>query len=285
MKVLADVKKDMEFNTSLHSILEVMKSIAVSEYRMLEKRISVFEKFSSAIEGFFDLINLSHVNHPFINPEQRATGVIAVTSDQGLLGGLNNQVMTAAVNIASETNGQVIVVGERGETFVREYNISSTVFPGIKDERRYAQAMQLRTHVLNEVLKGAIGPVKIIYPRPVSFTVQKVMMLDFLPYRPPGRKDLAPEDFAWMHTIWESYPSDMVEYMLYLLLGQKIYEIFGWSRLAELAARFIHLEESSQKLQEFNGKLKLEYFRIRHELVDRNMRELFAARSLFSHGK
>ncbi|MBN3039091.1 MAG: F0F1 ATP synthase subunit gamma, partial [Candidatus Omnitrophica bacterium] len=76
-----------------------------------------------------------------------------------------------------------------------------------------------------------------------------------------------------------------IEYLIYLLLGQKLYEIFGWSRLAELAARFVHLEESTQKLKELNEKLKLEYFRIRHELVDRNMRELFAARALFSHGK
>jgi ATP synthase F1 gamma subunit len=285
MKVLAKVKQDMEFNKSLHSVIEVLKSIAVSEFHMLEQRISVYEKFSNALESFFNLINLEYVNHPFIHPQGPA-GVVAVTSDQGLLGGLNNQVMVAAANILAEQGGgKLIVVGERGEVFVREHNISSVVFPGIKDEKRYAQAMQLRTYVLNEVLTGRMGALKVVYPRPVSFTVQKVMMMEFLPYRPSGRKDLAPDDYAWVHTIWESNPGDIVEYLIYLLFGQRLYEIFGWSRLAELAARFVHLEESTHKLDDLNKKLRLEYFRIRHELVDRNMRELFAARSLFGHGK
>jgi ATP synthase F1 gamma subunit len=285
MKVLAEVKKDMEFNKSLHSIIGVLKSIAVSEFHVLEQKIKTFEKYSSTLESFFNLINLEYVRHPFIHPGKKPTGVVAVTSDQGLLGGLNNQVMNAAVNILADNPGKLIVVGERGELFVREYNISSVVFPGIKDEQRYVQAMQLRTYILNEVIAGNLGAIKIIYPKPVSFTVQRVVMLEFLPYQPSGRKDLTPEDFAWLHTIWESYPIDLIDYLIYLLLGQKLYEIFGWSRLAELAARFVHLEESTHKLEDLNKKLRLEYFRIRHELVDRNMRELFAARSLFSHGK
>ncbi|MFH1045542.1 MAG: FoF1 ATP synthase subunit gamma [Candidatus Omnitrophota bacterium] len=285
MKAISAVKKDIEFNTSLHSIVGVLKSIAVSEFHLLEQRIRTFEQFSAALETFFDLVNLELVQSPFVSPGNRPTAVVAVTSDQGLLGGLNNHVMMAALNELGGKPGKLVVVGERGEVFVREHNISAVVFPGIKDEYRYAQAMELRTHLANEVRAGQIGALKIIYPRPISFTVQRVEMLQFLPYRPANRKELAPEDYAWMHTIWESHPNDMVEYLLYLLLGQKLYEVFGWSRLAELAARFVHLEESSQKLQELNRKLRLEYFRIRHELIDRNMRELFAARSLFAHGK
>jgi len=61
-----------------------------------------------------------------------------------------------------------------------------------------------------------------------------------------------------------------------------VHEIFGLSRLAEFAARFVHLEESSQKLKDMDGKLQQEYFRVRHELIDRNMRELFSARLLYA---
>ena len=65
-------------------------------------------------------------------------------------------------------------------------------------------------------------------------------------------------------------------------IGQKFDEIMGLSRLAEFAARFVHLEASSQKLKETDNKTHLEYFRVRHELIDRNMRELFAARLLYA---
>ena len=58
-------------------------------------------------------------------------------------------------------------------------------------------------------------------------------------------------------------------------------DIFGMSRLAELAARSVHLEGSSQELQRRGKTLQLRYFRERHEVIDRSMRELFASRSLY----
>jgi F0F1-type ATP synthase gamma subunit len=69
--------------------------------------------------------------------------------------------------------------------------------------------------------------------------------------------------------------------LLYLFIGQKIYEILGLSRLAEYAARYIHLEESTDKITEDIKKLKLKYFKIRHEIIDQQMRELSAAKAIF----
>ena len=80
----------------------------------------------------------------------------------------------------------------------------------------------------------------------------------------------------------ESKPKDMVEYLARLWMIERLYEIFGLSRLAEFAARYIHLEESAQKMKDVDKKTRLEYFRVRHELVDRTMRELFAGRALYA---
>lgn len=285
MKTLSQVKKDMEFNKGLHSLIEILKTVAVSEFHILEQKIRTFERFSNTLEGFFELIDIKNIAHPFVNPVSKPAGIVAVTSDKGLLGGLNMQIMATAASELDKNPGMLIVIGERGELFVRERNIASVVFPGIQDEQRYSQAMQLRNYLVNEVLTGSLGAIKIVYPRAISFTIQRVEIMEFLPYTPSGKKDSGPQTEAALSTIFESHPGDIIEYLIYLLMGQKIYEIFGWSRLAELAARFIHLEESSQKLERLNETLKLQYFRIRHELVDRNMRELFAARSLFIHGK
>jgi len=285
MKVLSQVKKDMEFNKGLHSLVEVLKTIAVSEFHILEQKIKTFERFSDTLEGFFELIDINNITHPFVNPKGLPAGIVAVTSDKGLLGGLNMQIMTTAASVLDKSPGKLIIIGERGELFVRERNISAAVFPGIQDAERYSQAMGLRNYLVNEVLVGKLGAIKIVYPRAISFTIQRVEVMEFLPYTPSDKKDSGVQTEAWLNTILESRAGDIIEYLIYLLMGQRIYEIFGWSRLAELAARFIHLEESSQKLERLNKTLRLQYFRIRHELIDRNMRELFAARSLYSHGK
>jgi hypothetical protein len=79
----------------------------------------------------------------------------------------------------------------------------------------------------------------------------------------------------------ESSIANTLEYLVWFWLGQRLYEVLGLSRLAELAARSVHLEGSCQELQRRGQKLRLRYFRQRHEVIDRNMRELFAARALY----
>jgi F0F1-type ATP synthase gamma subunit len=84
------------------------------------------------------------------------------------------------------------------------------------------------------------------------------------------------------NVIFESSITDIVEYLIYLWMGQRLYDIFGLSSLSEFAARYVHLEDSLRRLKEMDGKLKLQYFRVRHEIIDQSMRELFSARLLYN---
>ena len=58
---------------------------------------------------------------------------------------------------------------------------------------------------------------------------------------------------------------------------QKLFEVFEDSKLAELSARTLHLEESYQTLIEQKKGLSHQYFQSRHEAVDAEMRDLFSA--------
>jgi ATP synthase F1 gamma subunit len=281
VKTLSSLKKDLEFNKGLASLIEALKSIAVSQYRVLERRVQTFEKLFPVIESFIELVDIANINNVFLNPQNKPQAVVAVTSDSGLLGGLNMQVVNRALKELEAIPGKLVVVGEKGKIYIRESNIPFVAFSGIKDEERYPQAMQLRDYLVSRVLSGEFGHLKVVYPRPVSFTVQKVEVVTFLPFTEPAKKFTKKE--VPQGIMMESTPSDIIEYIAYLWIGQKLFEIFGLSRLAEFAARYVHLEESAQKLKELDGKTRLEYFRVRHEIIDRNMRELFAARLLFAN--
>ncbi|MCX5692492.1 MAG: F0F1 ATP synthase subunit gamma [Candidatus Omnitrophica bacterium] len=280
MKTLSNIKKDMEFNNGLSSLIETLKTISVAQFRALEQKIKAYEKFDLTFENFLKFIDLAKINHPFLKPSNRLQIVIAVTSDSGLLGGLNMMVVNTAIQQLKQIPGKLVIVGERGRIYAREAGIPFAAFSGIKDEERYSQAMQLRNYVLGKVYENSAGYLKVIYSHPVSLTVQEVRTVSFLPFsEKPKDTKAAKEIFS--EVIFESDPGDIVEYLLYLYMGQKLYDIFGLSRLAEFAARFMHLEESSQRLKDMDKKVRLEYFRVRHELIDRNMRELFSARLLF----
>src|SRR4030042_606929 len=120
MKALAILKKDLEFNKQLSSLLNTMKDIAVSQYRALEQKIKFYDELFSAIDSFFDLMDVEKIHHPFTAPGDKPQAVVAVTSDNGLVGGLNMQVINRAISELGSVPGKIIVMGERGKAFVSE---------------------------------------------------------------------------------------------------------------------------------------------------------------------
>ena len=281
MKTLSAIKQDLEFNSGLGSLIGVLKNIAVSQYHAMESRAKSFEKLKDAIYSFLEIIDPRQVAHPFLNPRNEVQMVVAVTSDSGLLGGLNKEVIDTALAELGKIPGQLVVIGERGKMYASEAKTSCATFAGIKEEDIPAFAMQLRNYVLGKFTEGSLGYLKVVYPRSISFTIQRIETVIFLPFRVEARQLEEPPPLL-SEVILESRPADVVEYCVYLWIEQKLAEIFIFSKLAEYAARFAHLERSAQRLKEMDQKLKMQYFRVRHEIIDQNMRELFATRQIYA---
>lgn len=280
MRAINEIKKDVEFNKNLCSLVEVLKSIAVSHYHMLERKMKVEERFYGILRDFFAFPFLSGATHPFVTGTTAPAGIVAVTTDMGLLGGLNMKVMTAAMEECKKRPYRLVVIGDKGQGIAREYGFSCVAFGGVKDEERFAQAIALRDYLFGELMSGRMGTLSIFYAEPVSFLVQRIKQHTLVPFdipKEPVAVNIKPDD-----AIIESRLSDVIEYLIFLWMGQSFYEILGYSRLAELSARYVHLEGSAQRLTEVEKKLRLLYFRVRHELIDKSMREIFSSRSMYA---
>jgi ATP synthase F1 gamma subunit len=278
MSFISQVKKDIEFYKSLSSLLKVLKGIAISQFHAFEKKVGFFGKFSQIVDGFLEGINLEGISHPFIKPINDILGVVAVTTDTGLLGGLNMQVINVSLRELSQREGKLIVIGERGRIYAKEFGVNCVYMEGIKENYIFAQAIALRNYIVEEIGKGNLGEVMIIYPYAHSLVVQKIYKKRLLPYQ--GEKKEVYLDLS--DFILESHIERIVEYLVYLWMGKILYEIFSMAKLAEYAARFMHLEDCTHKLEDLDQKLKFKYFKLRHELTDRGMRELFAARKIYA---
>lgn len=271
----------MEFNLNLYNLIEVLKEIAIGQYRILEKKIRTFDTVFNALGSIYHILQGRDIRHPLLQTSNKQPGVIALTSDAGLLGGLNMNVMTQAIKEAQPNNAKLLIVGEKGQVYAKETDLSFIVFKGVKDETRFEQALELRDYVLKEELEGRLGELKIVYPYATSIVSQYVKALQLFPFVIEEQlRGRAPE-YIDPGLILESSLNDILEYWIHLFLGQKFFQIFGLARLAELSSRYNHLENSKTKIEQLNKELKLQYFRQRHEMIDRNMRELFAARLAF----
>ena len=273
---LVRLKKDVQFNTELTKVVDVLKGIAAARFHVLERQLAVFEQYFEAVQQFLNLVQLDRVAHPFAQSRTPVVGVVMVTSSAGFLGGLNSQVLTAGLRERSASGGALTVIGDRGASALRDAGIACTAFPGIEDSARLSLALEVRDHLVRQMLSGMCGRLVVVYPKPISFALQRVTTEVLLPctewaVAPPAP---APE------CLWESSVEDAMEYVVSQWLGYRLDVIFAWSRLSELAARAVHLEGSYQELLRRGKQMRLQYFRARHEVIDRSMREIFAAQLL-----
>ncbi len=263
----------MEFNTELKQLLEVLKGIAASQFRQLEKRKERFVKFMDTFEGFFQMLDFSAIDHPFAKAQGKL-GIMMVTSDEGFMGGLNSKVMNMALAYPEADRAQLITIGERGAGYLKGMGRSCIEFPGVPNEGVYEASLQIRDFIIKEASKGTFSRLALFYPKPISFTLQEIESVTILPCSEMFEKRksiVAQEDL-----ILDSSLNKIIEYLLGAWVMEKLLEVFEDSKLSEFSARTVHLESSHQVLQQRESLMRFQYFRSHHELLDRGMRETFS---------
>lgn len=245
-------------------------------------RTSLALHLRGVIEDCFRLIPPDQCRHPFLEVPgadsfssggSRRLGLVIVTFDEGFLGGLDGLVVRNALLTPGAERAELTVVGERGRAMLAERHRAFTYFPWVSSQIEAVSVERLRDHLTAQYLSLALGRIIMFYPRFVSFVQQETASFRLLPYQPP----LSPAgEGRAAEVILEPSAAQIIEYLVGLLLASEIEEMFWLSRRAELAARIMHLEATGRKLVEMKNKLRLQYFRVKHEVTDTSIRETYA---------
>ena len=275
---LVKLREDMRFASELHEMIEVNKNATSAQFKSLQQKHLIFEDFKVKLEKCLMDFEAKGVRHLFLTGRTNLPkAVLMVTSDEGFLGGLNTNVVDAGLQAAANED-QMIVIGERGARFLRESRSGAfTALPGIGDDITYARAIAVRDLLVKRFMGKQVGSVYVVYPRFVSYTVQKVDVIRIFPCGDIFglRKEAHRRRIS---ALVEPHKPKVVDYMVKTWLAHKLYDIFWDSKLSECAARIVHLEESSKEIRKYSTQLRHEYFKHVHEKNDRNIREIFASR-------
>jgi F0F1-type ATP synthase gamma subunit len=267
MRSLQKVKADLDFNTELGDLLDVLKGVALSQYRSFEKRKGRAHDFMEAFYSFFQLIDLGLIDHPF-SQMQGDLGIIIVNSDEGFMGDLNERV----INTALKHPG-----GKQGVGHLKSLGYSCTILPAIS--QRYEDAVRLKDYIVRNTLDKIFKRLVMYYPKPFSFTVQRVEVVRILPCMELfDRKSELVQDRKDL--ILESELKPLIECLVETWMIEKLFQVFEESKLAELSAKTVHLEESYQEVLRQGKELQRQYRRSHHDQINRGMRDVFAARMM-----
>jgi ATP synthase F1 gamma subunit len=312
MKPISELKKELLFNREMNELMDILKKTAVFEFQSLfnrRKTLTVQEKYLSLLEDSLKLLP-QEAQHPFLNNPLDKVILIVITSDMGFVGGLNVEVVESGLRqIRKNDKLYLLVLGEKGYLYLQEKGYNFDFLKGIETDMNFSLAEKLRDYIYASCWKYQIGKVIISFPRFISFARQEIETTTLIPcgYLLESSKDkeinetakdtshqpsslsseatlkksfqaVSKDEEKKQQFIFEPSSQTVLDYLLKTYLSYKIYDIFWQAKLSEFAARSMHLDGSMQELQEMKKGIQSQYFRSKHEITDRTIRDIFGGR-------
>jgi F-type H+-transporting ATPase subunit gamma len=264
---------------STQKITKAMEMVAASKMRRAQDRMRVARPYSERMRQVIG--NLTYANpdyrHPFlVEREAKSVGVIVVSTDRGLCGGLNTNVFKATINLVKEWQGkgasvQLGIMGSKGVAFFRRLNLPIVAsVTGLGDRPHVKDLIGSIKVMLDAYREGKIDRLFIVNAQFVNTMTQKPAALQLLPALPQAGAQL-PEHWDY---IYEPGALQILDGLLMRYVESQIYQGAVESVACEMAARMVAMKSASDNAGKLIGDLQLIYNKARQAAITKELAEI-----------
>ncbi len=273
---IAKLKTNMQFNKNLGDLIEVMKLAATTQFNQFRAHQEPSADFIRQLDEVFGVLLASGVSSDLLAPKESLPALIfLVSSDEGFLGELNFLLVNKLLDI-KRPQDSVVCVGNQGANYLKEIEMQFSFLESPGEKIDSEKLGKVRDELFEQYLSRSVGRVYVIYSHFINITAQQIELESLLPLPQISAASAMPV----RDLLLEPSVRLVIEGWIKVWLEFRLYQIFWSSKLAEFAARIMHLEGSVQELGKINSHLRMEYFKYLHGLSDKSIRELTAARIL-----
>ena len=275
-----EIRNKIKSVENTRKITKAMEMVAASKMRKAQERMRASRPYSEKIRSV--AANLSHANpdykHPFLQKRDHVKniGVIMVTSDKGLCGGLNTNAMRLMVNKIKEWEGadakvQATAIGNKGLGFLMRYGIPvvSQVI-GLGDKPHLEKMIGPIKTQLDQFADGRIDALYLCYTKFINTMKQETMCEQLLPLS--GEKLGAP-DAGWDY-LYEPDAKTVLDELLERYMESIVYSAVAENIASEQSARMVAMKSASDNAKKVIGDLKLTYNKARQAAITKELSEI-----------
>jgi F-type H+-transporting ATPase subunit gamma len=279
-----EIRNKIKSVQSTRKITKAMEMVSASKMKKAQERMRASRPYVSRMLAIAR--HLAHANpeyrHPFVvsRGEPKNVGLIVITSDKGLCGGLNTNALRLALSKikawqAKGVGVQVTVVGNKGLGFMNRLkaNVVSHVV-GIGDRPR---------------LDKLIGPVKVQLDAYIAGQIDELHLVftrfeNTMKQTPDGRQILPIADlegevekraFPWDY-IYEPDARTVLEGLLMRYIESIIYQAANENMASEQSARMVAMKAASDNAGTIIDELQLIYNKTRQAAITTELSEIVA---------
>jgi len=264
---------------STQKITKAMEMVAASKTRRAQERMRVARPYAGRMRTVIG--NLTEANpdyrHPFmLERPAKSVGVIVISTDRGLCGGLNTNVFKTVLGQMREWEKQSLgvslcLLGSKGVAFFRRLGIpilASTT--GLGDQPRIKDLIGAVKVMLDAYREGKIDRLYLIHAQFVNTMTQKPHVQQLLPVEASATEDLQEH---WDY-LYEPEAAEILDGLLQRYVESQVYQGAVENVACEMAARMVAMKSASDNAGELIGELQLIYNKARQAAITKELAEI-----------
>ncbi len=261
---------------SIAKITRAMEMIATSKMRRAQEAGLAGRPYDEKIQQVIaDLaaIQSGSAPHPLLQRrEVSKIGVVHITPDRGLCGGLNASVnrRTAGFILEQSVPVTLVTVGRKGIDFMRRYGRDVRAeFSRLGDRPELLDTLPISRVVIDDYTNGVVDMVYLVYARFVSTMVQRPELEQILPVEPAVLPAMQNVEY-----IYEPSPDAVLGELLPRFVEMQVYHAILESIASEQSARMVAMRNATDNANELTQDLTLLYNKARQESITRELLDI-----------
>lgn len=285
MSAAKEIRSKIKSVQNTQKITRAMQMVATSKMRKTQERMRGARPYAENIRNV--VAHLAQVNPyaknstPFLrNPEQRnRIGIILITSDKGLCGGLNSNALKLFYeNVkkyqANQATVEVCALGQKGYIGAKRVGADISSFAvGLGDVPRMEKLIGPLSELLNKFHDGELDAVYVIYSHFVNTMKQQPTIEQLLPLT---EKDLKQEQKLPWDYEYEPSASEVIDELIRRYVESVVYQCLADNMASEQAARMMAMKSATDNAGEAINGLRLVYNKSRQAAITKELAEIVA---------
>lgn len=277
MATLRTIKRRITSIKSTQQVTRAMRMVAAAKLQKAQDKIERARPYAFKLRQVLGQIasTVDRSLHPLlaVRPVEKV-GLVVVTSDRGLCGGFNANIVRKSISVIDEYGSMesgVIAVGRKGRDQMRRHDKKIySEYINIFRELEFANAQQIAGEIIRMYLERELDKVEIIYNEFKSAVQQNVIVEQFLPI---AGIDTG-ESKSHVEYLYEPERGQLLDTLLPRHLNIQMWRILLESNAAEQGARMTAMENATDNADEMIHKLTLLYNRTRQQNITREITEI-----------
>jgi F-type H+-transporting ATPase subunit gamma len=276
-----EIRSKIRSVKNMQKITSAMEKVAASKIRKAQAQMEASRPYAQRIRRVIS--HLSHANpdarHPFMmEREVKRVGIIVISTDRGLCGGLNANLFRRVIGEISDWREKDIevdlaLVGAKAVQFFRRMGGSVVgTASHLGDQPSINDLIGAITIMLNAYEEGKIDRLFLLHNEFVSAMSQKPVSAPLLPVSEIAEKEEQMQDM--FDYIYEPEAGELLDEFLSRYIESQVYRGAVENFACEMAAKMVAMKSATDNAGEIIDKLQLEYNKARQAAITQEISEI-----------